>query len=54
MKAKVAKIRAVLEALNHMVQDGLHEGPSDYDNEGLTKQAKGLAEAKIKPGENYE
>jgi hypothetical protein len=54
MKAKVAKIRAVLEALNHMVQDGLHEGPSDYDNEGLTKQAKGLAAARLKPGETYE
>jgi hypothetical protein len=28
LKAKVAKVRAVLEALNQMVQDGLREGHS--------------------------
>jgi hypothetical protein len=29
LKAKVAKVRAVLEALNQMVQDGLREGHSE-------------------------
>ena len=29
MKAKVAKVKAVLEALNQMVQDGLREGHSE-------------------------
>jgi hypothetical protein len=29
LKAKVSKVRAVLEALNQMVQDGLREGHSE-------------------------
>jgi hypothetical protein len=53
LKAKVAKVRAVLEALNQMVQDGLREGHSDQDDDGLlVRQAKGLVAARGKPGEN--
>ena len=54
LKAKVLKIRAVLEALNQMVQNGVkdQEDPSDYEEDGvnntedLIKQAKGLAPPK--------
>jgi hypothetical protein len=53
LKAKVAKVRAVLEALNQMVQDGLREGYCDQDDDGLlVRQAKGLVAARGKPGEN--
>lgn len=54
MKTKVAKIRALLEALNQMVQDGLRDGSGDYDNEGMVRQAKGLEVARVKAGGYYD